>query len=46
MLDVLFDGRNLYLRYDGCVVGSLVRGIFSSRGGIGKMDGLCTWVEM
>ena len=43
---VLFDGGKWYLRCVGYVVMLFVAKIFSGGGGIGKMDGLCGWVEM
>ena len=46
VLSVLFDGGKWYLWFIRCVVGSFVEGIFSSGGGMGKMDGLCVWVEI
>ena len=36
---VLFDGGK-------CIVGLSMGGIFSCGGSIGKVDGLCVWVEI
>ena len=43
---VLFDGGKCYLRCVVCVMGLFVGDIFSSGDNIGKVGGLCVWVEM